>query len=294
MRRLRGRNRQHRHGSRPLAGPPVRQRPDGQRPVGQRPVGQRPVGQRPDGQRPVGQRPVGPSDVARPLAGQDPGPWPCQAQWGLNPRPARLRGQDGVGLWRGGSDHRPGRRERHGAPARGTAQEILHPPARVWLRFAAACRLGVPLPPSREFPGASSTQNGRHRLARVFRLSWKWRERSAVKITERTRVETTEALQTRREGRLSTTKGSWSVEPFRRRPIVGVAGRRHRRHAVVPTRSGLRRDEHSNGGVKWERQLDEFLLQRELPVRFSARRRQVHRHGPANKSKGYRSTPICI
>jgi hypothetical protein len=36
---------------------------------------------------------------------------------------------------------------------------------------------------------------------RVSRLSWKWRERSAVKITERTREKATEALHRRREGR---------------------------------------------------------------------------------------------
>jgi hypothetical protein len=35
----------------------------------------------------------------------------------------------------------------------------------------------------------------------VFRLCWKWRGRSAVKITERTREETTEALHGRRESR---------------------------------------------------------------------------------------------
>jgi hypothetical protein len=35
----------------------------------------------------------------------------------------------------------------------------------------------------------------------LFRLSWKWKERSAVKITERTREETTKALHRRREGR---------------------------------------------------------------------------------------------
>jgi len=35
----------------------------------------------------------------------------------------------------------------------------------------------------------------------LFRLSWKWKERSAVKITERMREETTEALDGRREGR---------------------------------------------------------------------------------------------
>jgi len=35
----------------------------------------------------------------------------------------------------------------------------------------------------------------------VFRLSWKWKERSAVKIAERTREETTKALHRRREGR---------------------------------------------------------------------------------------------
>ena len=37
----------------------------------------------------------------------------------------------------------------------------------------------------------------------LSRLSWKWRERSAVKITERTREETTKALHRRREGRHS-------------------------------------------------------------------------------------------
>jgi hypothetical protein len=35
----------------------------------------------------------------------------------------------------------------------------------------------------------------------VFRLGWKWKERSAVKITERTREETKKALHRRREGR---------------------------------------------------------------------------------------------
>jgi hypothetical protein len=35
----------------------------------------------------------------------------------------------------------------------------------------------------------------------LFRLRWKWKERSAVKITERTREETTKALHRRREGR---------------------------------------------------------------------------------------------
>ena len=35
----------------------------------------------------------------------------------------------------------------------------------------------------------------------VFRLSWKWRGRSAVKITERAREENQEALHSRREGR---------------------------------------------------------------------------------------------
>ncbi len=35
----------------------------------------------------------------------------------------------------------------------------------------------------------------------LFRLSWKWRERSAVKITERTHEEATQALHRRREGR---------------------------------------------------------------------------------------------
>jgi dGTP triphosphohydrolase len=37
----------------------------------------------------------------------------------------------------------------------------------------------------------------------VSRLSWKWRKRSAVKLTERTHEETTEALHRRREGRRS-------------------------------------------------------------------------------------------
>src|SRR5262245_19067592 len=32
------------------------------------------------------------------------------------------------------------------------------------------------------------------RMPRLFRLGWKWRERSAVKITERTREEDTKAL----------------------------------------------------------------------------------------------------
>lgn len=35
----------------------------------------------------------------------------------------------------------------------------------------------------------------------LSRLSWKWRERSPVKITERTREETTKALHRRRESR---------------------------------------------------------------------------------------------
>jgi hypothetical protein len=35
----------------------------------------------------------------------------------------------------------------------------------------------------------------------VFRLSWKWKERSTVKVTERTREKTTKALHGRREGR---------------------------------------------------------------------------------------------
>ena len=37
----------------------------------------------------------------------------------------------------------------------------------------------------------------------LFRLRWKWRERSTVKITERTREETKKALHRRREGRHS-------------------------------------------------------------------------------------------
>ena len=39
--------------------------------------------------------------------------------------------------------------------------------------------------------------------AKVFCLSWKWRKRSSVKITERTHEETTEALHAGREGRHS-------------------------------------------------------------------------------------------
>src|SRR5579872_2312498 len=39
--------------------------------------------------------------------------------------------------------------------------------------------------------------------AYLFRLSWKWRERSTVKIMERTREKDTEALHSRREGRRS-------------------------------------------------------------------------------------------
>ena len=48
------------------------------------------------------------------------------------------------------------------------------------------------------------TNRGRSRLKAlvwVFRLSWKWKERSAVKITERTREENKKALHRRREGR---------------------------------------------------------------------------------------------
>jgi hypothetical protein len=45
-----------------------------------------------------------------------------------------------------------------------------------------------------------------NRQARVFRLSWKWKERSAVKITERTR----EALHRRREGRHLEAAFAWN------------------------------------------------------------------------------------
>ena len=38
-------------------------------------------------------------------------------------------------------------------------------------------------------------------MVEVFRLSWKWKERSSVKITERTHEEDAEALHTRRESR---------------------------------------------------------------------------------------------
>ena len=47
-------------------------------------------------------------------------------------------------------------------------------------------------------------------LALVSRLSWKWRERSPVKITERTREEATEALHRRREGRHSEAAIYWT------------------------------------------------------------------------------------
>jgi hypothetical protein len=40
----------------------------------------------------------------------------------------------------------------------------------------------------------------RHLEKQLFRLSWKWRERSPVKITERTREERTEELHGRRKG----------------------------------------------------------------------------------------------
>ena len=42
-----------------------------------------------------------------------------------------------------------------------------------------------------------------HEKAILSCLSWKWRKRSSVKITERTHEETTEALHAGREGRHS-------------------------------------------------------------------------------------------
>jgi transposase-like protein len=48
-------------------------------------------------------------------------------------------------------------------------------------------------------PAAARKLNAAYAL--VFRLSWKWKERSAVKITERTREEAKKALHRRRESR---------------------------------------------------------------------------------------------
>jgi hypothetical protein len=51
-------------------------------------------------------------------------------------------------------------------------------------------------------PGTSSELISFYRgllYAVPFRLSWKWRKRSVVKITERTREEDTETLHRRRE-----------------------------------------------------------------------------------------------
>jgi hypothetical protein len=46
----------------------------------------------------------------------------------------------------------------------------------------------------------------------VFRLGWKWKERSAVKITERTREKDKEALHRRRKGRhLEATLAGWQA-----------------------------------------------------------------------------------
>jgi hypothetical protein len=56
--------------------------------------------------------------------------------------------------------------------------------------------------------GPSAWEALRERVARLYELdvsclSWKWRKRSSVKMTERTHEETTEALHAGREGRHS-------------------------------------------------------------------------------------------
>jgi hypothetical protein len=48
---------------------------------------------------------------------------------------------------------------------------------------------------------AGDAEDPRREFIRVSRLRWKWRRRSAVKITERTREEDKKALHRRREGR---------------------------------------------------------------------------------------------
>src|SRR6266568_2797739 len=61
----------------------------------------------------------------------------------------------------------------------------------------------------------------------VFRLSWKWKERSAVKITERTREETTKALHRRREGRHLEAALAGEEDPTQGRSPGRVDGRTH-------------------------------------------------------------------
>src|SRR5450631_3154098 len=62
--------------------------------------------------------------------------------------------------------------------------------------FPPAVELAAPdAEPLHEPPGADLG------LLRLFCLSWKWRERSAVKITERTYEKDAETLHGRREGR---------------------------------------------------------------------------------------------
>jgi hypothetical protein len=58
------------------------------------------------------------------------------------------------------------------------------------------------------FPGGLGVHNNLFGLelrhsdgVAVFRFSWKWRKRSAAKITERTHEDATEALHAGREGR---------------------------------------------------------------------------------------------
>src|ERR1035437_1814061 len=51
------------------------------------------------------------------------------------------------------------------------------------------------------FRGSDLRRKARELLLALFRLSWKWRKRSTVKITERTLEETKKALHRRRESR---------------------------------------------------------------------------------------------
>ena len=58
-------------------------------------------------------------------------------------------------------------------------------------------------------------------VGRFFRLSWKWRGRSTVKITERTLEETKEALHRRRESR-HLRRHFWTRSRFRRCVTTGA------------------------------------------------------------------------
>ena len=49
----------------------------------------------------------------------------------------------------------------------------------------------------------------------LFRLRWKWRGRSPVKITERAREENQEALHSRREGDVSPDGNVYLVDDYR-------------------------------------------------------------------------------